>query len=285
MNIGIIAYGVVGKAICAGFENKATLHVFDPNYSPQQSSRFKASLEEVWQACDFTFIAAPTPQKLIAGEPGGVFDSSHIDQIFADIAAFEREKKSQNKIVILVSTTLPSKIKAYLKCYPELKLIVFPEFLTEKNSVQDFLNPAFRIIGGDPQHARAVQALFEQYSACAPCKIGYCDAIGASFIKYILNTFMALKVSFLNQFYDLFQHSGSHTDWQALSELLHYDTRIGTSHQHVPGHDGDRGWGGKCLPKDTNAIMRDAREQNSPLSLLEEAWEYNLRVRSKIDWK
>lgn len=285
MNIGIIGYGTVGKAICKGFEDKASLHIFDPLYSPEQSQRFKRSVEEVWQASDFTFVSVPTPQKLEPGQPGGPLDSSNVDQAVGAIAPLAAD----DKILVITSTTLPSKIGEYLERYPRLNLVMLPEFLTERNAQRDFLNPAFRIIGGEPGAARAVQDLFEKYSACAPCeKVGYCDAVAAAFVKYMINSYLAVKVSFLNQFYDLFQKGGSRascTSWAELSELFHYDTRVGNSHKDVPGYDGDRGWGGKCLPKDVNAIMRDARDQGCPMSLLEEAWEYNLRVRTNIDWK
>ncbi len=282
MNIGVIGYGIVGKAVCRGFEDQAALHVFDPLYAPQRSERFKNSPAAAWRACEFTFVSVPTPQQLNAGRPGGPFDSSNVDQTLAAIAALPQ---AADKILILTSTTLPSKVGEYLNRYPHLNLVVLPEFLTERNAQRDFLAPKFRIIGGEPEHARAVQELFERYSNCTPCKVGYCDAIGAAFVKYMVNSYLALKISFLNQFYDLLQHNGAHTAWPALSELFHYDTRMGDSHKNVPGHDGDRGWGGKCLPKDVNAIMRDARRQGCPLSLLEEAWEYNLRIRSNLDWK
>ncbi len=281
MDIGIVGYGTVGKAICKGFEDKASLHVFDPLYSPQQSQRFKRSVEDVWRASDFTFVSVPTPQKLDPGQQGGPFDSSNVDQVVAAVAPHA----DKNKILIITSTTLPSKIGEYLERHPQLNLVMLPEFLTERNAQRDFLSPAFRIIGGEPDFARAVQDLFERYSACTPCKVGYCDAIGAAFVKYMINSYLAVKVSFLNQFYDLFRQSGSRAAWAELSELFHYDARMGNSHRDVPGYDGDRGWGGKCLPKDVNAIMRDARGQGCPMSLLEEAWEYNLRVRSDIDWK
>ena len=281
MNIGIVGYGTVGKAICKGFESKASLHVFDPLYSPQQSQRFKRSVEEVWRASDFTFVSVPTPQKFDQGQQGGPFDSSNVDQVVVAVSPLADE----NKILIITSTTLPSKIGEYLERCPQLNLVMLPEFLTERNAQRDFLSPAFRIIGGEPEHARAVQKLFERHSACVPCKVGYCDAIGAAFVKYMINSYLAVKVSFLNQFYDLFRESGSGTAWPELSELFHYDVRMGNSHRDVPGYDGDRGWGGKCLPKDVNAIMRDARRQGCQMSLLEEAWEYNLRVRSNIDWK
>ena len=287
MDIGIIGYGTVGKAIFNGFKDKTTLYVFDPIYFAEQAEHFKSSIEEVWYASDFIFIAIPTPQKLTSDQLGGPFDSSNIDQLLAEISPLLQTKKSAgtNKVLIIVSTTLPSKVKEYLNHYSKLNLVMLPEFLTEQNAQHEFLNPKFRIIGGEPEHTRAVHQLFEKYSICASCKVGYCDAIGAAFIKYMINSYLAVKVSFLNQFYDLFQQSDSTTDWKKLSELLHYETRMGNSHKEVPGYDGDRGWGGKCLPKDVNAIMRDAEKQGYPLKLLEEAWRYNLSVRSKIDWK
>ena len=284
MNVGIVGYGTVGKAIYKGFEHKARLYVFDPLYPPQPPY-FKTSCLEVWDACDYVFISVPTPQKLEKGQPGGVFDSSKLDRVISDIAAHTATNPPDNsKIPIITSTTLPSKVSEYLSRYPGLNLVMLPEFLTEKNAQQDFLNPAFRIIGGETEHTHTVQKLFEQYSICSPCRVGHCDAVGAAFIKYMINSYLALKVSFLNQFHDLFERSDSGTAWADLSDLFHYDSRVGNSHKHVPGHDGDRGWGGNCFPKDLNAIMRDAEKQDCPLSLLKEAWEYNLRIRSKINW-
>ena len=287
MEIGIIGYGTVGKALLNGFRNRAQMHVFDPLYAAQSTEPFKSSVEEVWQASDFTFVAVPTPQKLSANEPGGPFDASNLDATVASVASLPDKKgpRGGEKVLILVSTTLPSKVKAFLETYPRLNLVVLPEFLTERNAERDFLNPSFRIVGGNPEHARAVNELFENYSDCAPCKVGYCDAVAAAFIKYMINSYLAVKLSFLNQFYDLFQRGGSESTWEQVSELFHFDVRVGNSHKNIPGHDGDRGWGGRCLPKDVNAIMRDAAEQGCPLRLLEEAWEYNLSIRSDIDWK
>ena len=146
------------------------------------------------------------------------------------------------------------------------------------------MNPDCRIIGGNRQDAMLVQELFDKYSACAPCKVGYCDAIGASVIKYMENSFLALKVSFMNQFYDLLLASGSETPWETIAEIFHLDPRMGNSHYHVPGHDGDRGFGGKCFCKDVNSICCYARDVGVELSLMEEAWKYNLRIRKNIDW-
>ena len=286
MEIGIIGYGTVGKVLFNGFRNRVRAHVFDPLYATQSTEPFKSSVEEVWRASDFTFVAVSTPQKLGEGELGGPFDASGLDATVASIAPLLGEKgPGREKVLVLVSTILPSKVRAFLETYPELNLVVLPEFLTEKNAERDFLNPMFRIIGGELAHARAVNELLENYSECRPCKVDYCDAVAAAFIKYMINSYLAVKMSFLNRFYDLFQRSGSGSTWEQVSELFHFDARMGNSHKDVPGYDGDRGWGGKCLPKDVNAIMRDAAEQGCPLKLLEEAWEYNLSIRSNIDWK
>ncbi len=288
MEIGIIGYGTVGKAIFNGFRKHVQAHIFDPLYATQPKEPFKSSAEEVWRASDFTFVAVPTPQKLSGYELGGPFNASKLDATIALIAPLLDEKVpgQAEKILVLVSTTLPSKIRTFLETYPRLNLVVLPEFLTEKNAEQEFMAPVFRIIGGKLAHARAVNDLFENYSSCASCdRVGYCDAIAAAFIKYMINSYLTMKVSFLNQFYDLFQLGGSGSTWEHVSELFHFDARMGNSHKDIPGHDGDRGWGGKCLPKDVNAIMRDATEQGCSLKLLEEAWEYNLSIRSNIDWK
>ncbi len=63
------------------------------------------------------------------------------------------------------------------------------------------------------------------------------------------------------------------------------DPRIGNSHSRVPGHDGKRGFGGTCFPKDINAIIEFSKEHNIEMNTLEAAWKTNLRVRPEQDWK
>jgi UDP-glucose 6-dehydrogenase len=72
-------------------------------------------------------------------------------------------------------------------------------------------------------------------------------------------------------------------DYQNIVSVLQYDDRIGKMMQ-VPGYDGDRGAGGKCLPKDINALIYLAREHGYRPDLLEEIWRTNLKFRKKIDW-
>lgn len=280
MNIGIIGYGVVGKCVYAAFKEQAQLYVYDLAY-PKASGEFEDSLDAVWAKAQFTFICVPTPQRIESGKYGGPFDGTAVDQCMEALGA---QESTLSKTVILTSTTLPSKIAEYQKKWPHLRLVVCPEFLRQNTAREDYLKPRLRILGGTEDDAKAVQDLFVGYSTCAPCPVGFCDAIGAALIKYMNNTFLATKVSMLNQFYELWQKSGSTAGWEELMEALHLDERLGNSHYQIPGPDGDRGWGGKCYPKDANALLREAKELGVELSILQEAWNYNLSVRKNIDW-
>lgn len=279
MNIGIIGYGTVGKAVYAGFNKKTTLHIYDPRHSPTEAEIFCSSIAEVYKKSQFIFICVPTPQIRSKNTDCGDFDSTIIDSCM-EILAGETDTQA---IVVIVSTVIPSKVASYLKDYPHLNIVVSPELLTEQNSKQDFLNPECRVIGGATEHTHALQALYEQYSNCQPCKVAYCSAVSAAYIKYMRNAFLAVKVSMMNQFYDLFQKMDNEENWEEIAEILHHDSRLGNSHYHIPGYDGDRGWGGKCFPKDTNALCHYAKSKGVALTVLESAIEYNKKIRKKID--
>lgn len=275
MNIGIIGYGIVGKAIEAGFRDNSNIYIYDPAY-PQ----FCGSSREVAGVADVIFVAVPTPMKTWTG---GAFDSAIIDGVVCNLVR-ELGDRVDQVVVVIESAVIPAKVCEYLNDYPRLRLVISPEFLTDKESTYRFLNPESRILGGNPIDTELIQSVYERFSICKPCRVGYCDAVGAAVLKYMENCYLALKVSFMNQFYDVLIASGSSTPWQHLAEIFHYDSRMGNSHYMVPGHDGDRGWGGKCFPKDVNAICSEARRLGYPLTLMEEAWKYNLSIRQNIDW-
>lgn len=280
MDIGIIGYGVVGKCVHAAFEERCRLHVYDPAY-PEDSNAFEGSPDAVWAKAEFIFICVPTPQRVEPGEYGGPFDGTAVDHCMASMGA---QADNLSRTVILTSTILPSRITQYQGKWPHLRLVVCPEFCRQETALDDYLNPRFRILGGGESDTKAVQDLFSRFSACTPCPVGFCDAVGAALVKYMNNTFLATKVSMLNQFHELWERSGCTMEWAELMEAWHLDDRLGHSHHQVPGPDGDRGWGGKCYPKDVNALLLEAKDLGVELSILEEAWNYNLSVRRKIDW-
>ena len=96
-------------------------------------------------------------------------------------------------------------------------------------------------------------------------------------IKYTANTFLATKVAFFNQIYELCQLNGA--DYNVVRQILTHDPRIGNSHTVVPGPDGERGFGGHCFPKDTKAFRKYAYGLNKPVTILDQAIDYNETVR------
>ena len=280
MNIGIIGYGVVGKAVATAFKERSVLHIYDPAH-PGDADAFEDSIDAVWSKAAFVFICVPTTQHIAPDTYGGPFGGAILDQCMESLGGQERHA---GKTVILTSTTVPSRIMAYQKQWPRMRLVVCPEFLRERTAPEDYLKPRFRILGGLEDDVTAVAKLFSEFSVCAACPTGYCDALGASLIKYMNNALLAAKVSTLNQFHGLWEKSGSDTAWLQLMEALHLDERIGNSHYQIPGPDGDVGWGGKCFPKDVSALLHEAQDAGVSLSVLKEAWKCNLSIRKNIDW-
>ena len=280
MDIGIIGYGTVGKALYGGFSQKTVVHIYDPLHSAKEAEMFCSSIAEVYQQSEFIFVCVPTPQIASPGSNYGNFDAAIIDGCMAALAS----KPNKDKIVAVVSTVIPSKVESYLNSYPDLNIVVSPELLTEQNSAQDFLNPECRIIGGKSEHTTALQTLYEEYSTCQPCKVAYCSALTAAYIKYMRNAFLATKVSVMNQFYDLYQKMEQPESWEEVAEILHLDSRLGHSHYQVPGPDGDRGWGGKCFPKDSNALWHYAQSKDTSMTVLKAAIDYNESIRKNRNW-
>jgi UDPglucose 6-dehydrogenase len=96
-------------------------------------------------------------------------------------------------------------------------------------------------------------------------------------IKYFRNSFLATKVSFFNQIYDLCEATG--IDYNNVKEGIGMDERIGISHTDV---NTMRGYGGHCFPKDVQAILETAKANNVDLSLIEQSQQYNTTVRKEI---
>jgi len=105
----------------------------------------------------------------------------------------------------------------------------------------------------------------------------------AEMVKYMTNTFLATKVSFANEMYNIC--SRLDIDYDKVVEYSTYDERLGKSHWAVPGPDGKMGFGGSCFPKDINALIHLCGELDIPARTLLSAWVTNLNVRPEQDWK
>jgi UDPglucose 6-dehydrogenase len=101
-------------------------------------------------------------------------------------------------------------------------------------------------------------------------------------VKYFINTFLATKVSFANEIKQICESVG--VNYDNVVKLALYDERIGKSHLSVPGPDSYRGFGGKCFPKDLNALIYFSILNNVESTVLKASWKKNLQVRENYDW-
>lgn len=262
--VGIIGFGFVGESQAFAFAPVADVKIFD--IDPTKATH---TLEEVLSQ-DFIFVCIPTPMK-----ENGEQDLSYIENFFGGIGLH-----NTNAIFILKSTVLPGTTKRLSKEYP-FNIVFCPEFLTEKNAKLDMLTQSRIILGGYIDLTLKVESLFEARFGNRHYILT--DSTSAELIKYMSNNFLTVKTAFFNEYYDLANELDA--NWNTIVEGVTSDPRIGNSHSKVPGHDGKRGFGGTCFPKDINAMIEYSKTKNVEMNTLQAAWKTNLRVRPEQDWK
>lgn len=277
-SIGIIGWGVVGQATGRGFERAHSVLWHDPH------KEGGVDLDTLVLKSEFLFVCVPTP---MFSDYSGI-DLSIVEEVVVQLvreigAAFARGsgEPKESKVIVIKSTVVPGTTARLQKQYPELTLVCNPEFLTESKPFEDFLSPDRTILGGDLSASERVRAL---YGEILPENSVYflTDSTSAELAKYMSNTILAAKVMLANEYYSLAEKLG--VDYDLVRVMVEADPRIG-SHIRVPGHDGDLGFGGKCLPKDLVALLSVGRDLGVKLPLLEQAWKENLKVRKNKDWE
>lgn len=279
-NIGIIGFGFVGKAIAFGFGpiKQTPIQYSDPAYPESES------LESLIKNNHFLFVCVPTPMKADSRE----IDPTILDSVIDNIYTIQECLADQipnwiRPIVTIRSTVIPTVLSKYEAQYPALRLVFSMEALTERTANLDFINTARWIFGGKREDTNELEVLHRLRFLHTP--IYHCDLISASLVKYMCNSFFAVKVSFMNEMYEVAQKSGTTTPWDQIVAMFLADGRIGNSHYQVPGPDGRKGWGGKCLVKDLNAFVHYAKQLRCEPNTLQAAWETNTRVRVDKDWE
>ena len=232
--IAIVGYGFVGKAVKFGFDNiQNEILIVDPylgHSKIEESDVFKP---------DFTFVCVPTPM----GDDGSI-DANIITEVI-------RELNEMNSGTIVIKSTVTPDIITSLVRFK--RFVYNPEFLTERNAFDEFINPKFHVIGGDKEFTTRLKWLYEYDSNCNPAPIYFMTIQEASLVKYGINSFLAMKVVWFNQWKDMCERAGAR--YGVVSNAIGNDNRIGHSHMTVPGFDGKKGFGGSCFPKDTAAIQ------------------------------
>ncbi len=258
--VGIIGVGMVGGALARYFDSVGKkVFLFDKHGG-------LGSAEEVNRA-DIIFICVPTPFNRRTG-----FASSAVQEAFKTIKG--------KKITVLRSTVLPGTTEKLQKKYPQHKILFNPEFLTEATVDQDMSFPDRQIMGYTKKSYSVAKDIL-QIMPLAPLE-RIIPATEAEMAKYFGNCWFSVKVVYANQMYDLCQ--ALKIDYNRVMECAAADKRIGRTHLEI-FHKGYRGYGGKCLPKDTKALIQKGDELGVDLKLLKITEKINNELKKQDERK
>lgn len=261
MQIGIIGNGFVGNAIYQNFKDKVITKVYDVR--PEKCLNTKMEVLE----SDIVFICLPTPMK-----SDGRCDLSFVEDFFHTVEV-------QNNPLFVIKSTVPIGTTEKLRSHRrDLRIVHNPEFLTAVNAVEDFKNTDRNIIGGKQEWCMELRNFFLDHFPYTPIQI--VSSNESETIKYFCNSFLASKVAFFNNLYEICRKFDM--DFESVKAGVCSDKRIGNSHNKVPGPDGHMGFGGYCFPKDINALINTLKENGIDDSLFSTVWEYNKKLRNDL---
>ena len=272
MGVGIIGQGFVGKALKAGFEKYYEVDTLDLD----KDNCTVDYLEDIVELVNIIFVCVPTPMK-----KDGSCDTSIVEAVVKDINDMVVSRNVSDRVVVVKSTVAPGTTERLNKICQNIQVVFNPEFLTESNYIEDFRNQNRIILGGPRPGITKVKRFYSKiFPKTTIVKTG---STIAEMVKYMTNTFLATKVSFANEMFQICDKLN--IDYDKVVEYSTYDERLGKSHWAVPGPDGHLGFGGSCFPKDLNALIHLARNLDTSLNTIGGAWDTNLDVRPEEDWK
>jgi UDPglucose 6-dehydrogenase len=227
-------------------------------YDPPQGLGSDGDLTD----CDFVIVAVPTP----AG-PEGAADTGMVEDVVA---------KASPRVAIVCESTVPVGTTERLIAATGKPIVFVPEYAGENEGhpYREMSARTFFIYGG---HEPAVSRVRELYAAIFPNATHHIvPPSTAEMVKYLENAFLATKVAFCNEFFDLCEATG--VDYEEARAMWLLDWRIGASHTVVTP---ERGYDGKCLPKDVAAVIATGRMLGVPMEILESVQRANARHRAK----
>lgn len=254
--IAIISQGYVGRAFKELVRNHYKIVTYDPAFDLEYPAT------EI-DKCHLAVICVPTPMQ----ENGE-----------CDISIVEEAIKKLNNPYILIKSTISPGTTDRLRRITGKKILFSPEYIGEST----YFNPVhksmketpFLIVGGPQKEVEQMFTIFEPVMG-PYAHYFQCSAIEAEVIKYMENSFLATKVTFVNEFYEIAKAFGA--NWHTVREGWLLDERIGRAFSSVFADK--RGFGGKCLPKDVNGIVAASEEQGYSPKLLKQVLDSNDRFR------
>lgn len=231
---------------------------------------FTNSTAEGVEKSDVIFIAVPTPP-----QPDGSVDLSFIERVARDIASAMTSYK-----IVVDKSTVPVKtgervsetIKRYCKAKVEFDVVSNPEFLREGFAVDDLMKPDRVVIGvRSPRPVTAMKEIYTPFKA----PIIVTDIASAELIKHAANSFLALKISYINAISIVCEASGANV--QQVAEGIGLDERIGRRFLNA-----GIGFGGSCFPKDLSAFIKISEQIGYDFKLLQEVQRINAQQMDRF---
>jgi len=298
MNITVVGTGYVGLVsgtcfaetgnhiICVDIDQakvntlkSGELTIYEPGLEPifernisQGRLSFTTSLEDAVDSAEIIFLALPTPQ-----DEDGSADLQYVLKVADDLS-----KLIKKYTVIVDKSTVPvgtaEKVESILlqRLPHELFDVVSnPEFLREGAAINDFMKPDRVVIGTSSEKARSVmERLYEPFVRQGN-PILFMDERSAEMTKYAANSYLATRITFMNEIANLCEQVGANVDM--VRRGMGTDSRIGKRFL-FPGV----GYGGSCFPKDVNALFKTSKDHRYNFKILDAVIDVNERQRLKI---
>lgn len=273
MKIGIIGNGFVGKATrqieCKDIE--IVSYDINPEFCQPKGTKL-----ECLKDCEIIFISVPTPMN----KDGSCY-LNILESVVQDLYNINY------KGIRVIRSTIPPGTSDNLDCY------FMPEFLTEKNFINDFINNKNWIFGlldvSEEKNKKFKETIKKLFTIAHDNKkilfnnITFVTNKEAEMIKLFRNCFLATKIAFCNEIYDFCE--AKKINYDNVRKIATEDTRIGSSHTMVPGHDGKRGFGGTCFPKDISSLKHEFEKLDIEPNVINAVIERNeTKDRKEKDW-
>lgn len=256
--------------------NRGEIPIFEPGVeemlnrpSTKKKITFTTELALAVEQAEVIFLALPTPE----GEDGSA-DLSYVINVASAIGTLMKGYKViVNKSTVPVGTADKVREVIAVSYKGEFDVVSNPEFLREGTSVADFQNPERIVIGtGSPKAKKIMEELYASF-ASDHAPIVFMDERSAEVTKYAANSFLATKITFMNEIANLCDRVGANVDH--VKHGIGYDSRIG--HKFL---NAGLGYGGGCFPKDVKALYQTAKEYQYDFKILSAVTEVNKNQRS-----
>jgi UDPglucose 6-dehydrogenase len=234
---------------------------------------FTTDLKQAVAGADAVFIAVGTPSRRGDG---------HADLSYVYAAAKEIAEAITGYTVVVTKSTVPvgtgrevERIISEIRPDDDFDVVSNPEFLREGSAIEDFMRPDRVVIGTKSERAREVMRELYRPLYLIETPIVFTSRQTSELVKYAANTFLATKITFINEIADLCEVVDA--DVQDVARGIGLDGRIGRKFLHA-----GPGYGGSCFPKDTLALVRTAEEVGSPLRIVDTVVDVNARRKGRM---